>query len=128
MDPDRIDDVLGPGAGRIVAARQALEVAAANVVRAAQDVQDFTPMGTAELPAAVAALESSEYLDEDEAGARWVIRAFTATPTALLKTGAAGLAFVGTVVMLHAALQELDQAIAAIDRPGPTDPGGTFSP
>ncbi|MER7952055.1 hypothetical protein ABTY59_32155 [Streptomyces sp. NPDC096079] len=123
-----VDDLLGPGFGRIVKARKGLEDACRSVVEMAQDVDDFGPMGTQELPAAVAALQSSEYLDEDESAARWVSRAFTAMPTSLMSTGMAGLAFGGAVLMMRAALLELDEAVAAVDNlPGPTSPGGTFS-
>ncbi|MEU1592827.1 hypothetical protein ABZ468_08175 [Streptomyces sp. NPDC005708] len=127
MTMDRIGDILGPGYGRVAAARKALEDACASVVEMAQDVDDFGPMGTDELPAAVAALESSDYVDEDDAGARWVSRAFTASPVDLIATGMAGLAFGGAVIVLRAALAELDQALAAVSEPGPTGPGGTFS-
>ncbi|MGA5411617.1 hypothetical protein ACPCSC_30720 [Streptomyces lavendulocolor] len=123
---NRLDDVLGPDIGRVARARKALEDACAGVVEMAQGVPDFGPMGTDELPAAIAALQSSEYVDEDEAGARWVSRAFTATPMSLISTGEAGMAFGGAVMMLRAALYDLDDALAAID-PGPTGPGGTFS-
>lgn len=122
-----VDDLLGPGYGRVVAARKALEDACASVVEMAQDVDDFGTMGTDELPAAIAALESSEYVDEDDAGARWVSRAFTANPPDLIATGMAGLAFGGAVMMMRGALYELDQALAAVNPPGPTEPGGTFS-
>ncbi|MEU5978513.1 hypothetical protein [Streptomyces sp. NPDC047315] len=122
-----IDDLLGPGTAAVVKARHNLETTAAQVVEMARDVKDFGPMGTEELPAAVAALESSEYVDEDEAAARWVSRAFTATPADLLTTGEAGLAFGGAMFMLRTALHNLDNALAALDRPGPTAPGGTFS-
>ncbi|MET8330917.1 hypothetical protein [Streptomyces sp. NPDC005181] len=74
----------------------------------------------------MAALASSEYVDEDEDGARWVSRAFTATPRDLIGTGEAGLAFGGSVLMLRCALLDLDEAIAATES-GPTAPGGTFS-
>ncbi|WP_331759013.1 hypothetical protein OH782_42330 (plasmid) [Streptomyces sp. NBC_01544] len=123
----KLDDVLGPEFARITRARKALEEACAGVVQMAQGVQDFAPMGTDELPAAVAALQSSEYVDEDDAGACWVSRAFTATPTDLIATGEAGLAFGGAVLMLRGALLDLDEAIAAAARSGPTSPGGTFS-
>ncbi|ATW52285.1 hypothetical protein [Streptomyces peucetius] len=62
------DELLGPEFARIARARTSLEDACAGVVEMAQDVDDCTPMGT-ELPAAVAALESSECVDEDDAGA-----------------------------------------------------------
>lgn len=124
---NRIDDVLGPGFGRIAEARKALEDACASVVQMAQDVDDFSPMGTAELPAAVAALQSADYVDEDDAGARWVSRSFTAHPTGLIATGMAGLAFGGAVMVMRGALAELDRALDAVRTPGPTDPGGTFS-
>lgn len=125
---NRIDDVLGPEYGRIARARKGLEEACASVVEMARDVDDFGPMGTDELPAAIAALESAEYLDEDDAGARWVSRAFTARPKDLMTTGMAGLAFGGALLMMRAALAELDDALAAVrDKPGPTEPGGTFS-
>lgn len=125
---NRIDDLLGPEFGRIARARKALEEACAGVVQMAQGVQDFGPMGTEELSAAVAALQSSEYVDEDESAAKWVSRAFTANPMDLLPTGEAGLAFGGAVMMLRGALYELDQALAAVPQdPGPTAPGGTFS-
>jgi hypothetical protein len=122
-----IDDMLGPEFARVARTRKALEEACAGVVEMAQDVQDFAPMGTEELPAAVAALQSSEYVDEDDAGARWVSQAFTATPKDMLATGEAGLAFGGAVIMMRGALQDLDAALAAAERPGPTAPGGTFS-
>jgi hypothetical protein len=122
------DGFLDPRTLAVMKARKNLETAAAQVVEMARDVQDFGPMGTSELPAAIAALESSEYVDEDDAGARWVSRAFTATPTGLLKTGAAGLAFGGAMFMLRSALANLDQTLAALEAaPDPTDPGGTFS-
>jgi hypothetical protein len=120
------DGLLGPDIKRVVRARKVLEDACAGVVEMAQGVPDFGPMGTEELPAAIAALQSSEYVDEDEAGARWVSRAFTATPMSLIATGEAGLAFGGAVMMLRMALHDLDEALAAMG-PGPTDPGGTFS-
>jgi hypothetical protein len=124
----RIDDVLGPEYARVARARKSLEEACAAVIEMAQAVGDFGPMGTTELPAAVAALQSSEYLDEDESAARWVSRAFTANPMDLLPTGEAGLAFGGAVMMMRGALHELDQALAvARHNPGPTAPGGTFS-
>lgn len=118
-----IDALLGPEYGRIAQARKALEDACASVVEMAQEVEDFGPMGTEELPAAVAALASSEYVDEDESGARWVSRAFTANPVNLIATGEAGLAFGGAVALMRAALQDLDQALAAAEPPGPADTG-----
>ncbi|MFE6639566.1 hypothetical protein ACFVFT_38370 [Streptomyces tendae] len=121
------DGLIGPRTLAVLHARKNLEIAAAQVVEMAQNVQDFGPMGTDELPAAIAALESSDYVDEDDAGARWVSRAFTATPASLIKTGEAGLAFGGAMFMLRSALAELDRAIAADDGTGPTEPGGTFS-
>ncbi|MEU1599315.1 hypothetical protein ABZ468_42575 [Streptomyces sp. NPDC005708] len=93
----------------------------------AHDVQDFGPMGTPELPAAVAALVASNTLGEDESGARWVSRAFTAAPADLLGTGWAGTAIRGSVMILRAALAELDESPAAVGEPSPTEPGGTFS-
>jgi hypothetical protein len=60
-------------------------------------------MGTEELPAAVAALASAEYIDEDGSGARWVSRTFTAAPGDLLATGEAGLAFGGAILMMRGA-------------------------
>ncbi|MGW7467022.1 hypothetical protein ACWGJT_20545 [Streptomyces xantholiticus] len=63
------DELLGPEFARIAWARTTVEDACAGVVEMAQDVDDCTPMGTDELPAAVDALESSECVDEDDAGA-----------------------------------------------------------
>lgn len=110
-----LDHLLGPGFARVARARKTLENASAAVTDMAQGVDDFGPMGTGELPAALARLAASEYVDEDEAGARWVSRAFTATPADLLATGEAGLAFGGAVMMMRSALRELDDALAAID-------------
>ncbi|OEJ21066.1 hypothetical protein [Streptomyces subrutilus] len=121
-----IDDLLGPGYGRIVAARKSLEQACVQVVEMAQDVE-FGPLGTDELAVAVATLKSSEYVDEDESGARWVSRAFTADFGDLIAHGEAALAFGGAVFMLRGALNELDAAILAADPQGPLGPGGTFS-
>lgn len=121
---DRLDDVLGADVARIARARKRLEEACAGVVEMARSVKDFTGMGTDELPAAVTALASSEYLDEDESGARWVSNTFTATPMSLVPKGEAALAFGGAVMMLRGALHELDKALAAA---GPTAAGGTFS-
>ncbi|MGW9026830.1 hypothetical protein ACWGQ5_22120 [Streptomyces sp. NPDC055722] len=78
-------------------------------------------------PTAVAALVASNALDEDESGARWVSRAFIAAPADLLGTGWAGTAFCGSVMILRAALAELDEALAAVGEPSPTEPGETFS-
>lgn len=50
-----------------------------------------------------------------------------ASPVALIRTGEAGLAFGGAVLMLRGALLDLDEAIPAAARSGPTSPGGTFS-
>ncbi|MGW2550071.1 hypothetical protein [Streptomyces sp. NPDC001635] len=122
-----VDDLLGPGYGRVVAARQGLTEAVAAVSEMARDVDDFGPLGTPELPAAVAALAAAEALDEDESGARWVSRAFTAGPADWMGTGWAAIAFCGAVMILRAALDELDQALAAVGEAGPTEPGGTFS-
>ncbi|RZU28268.1 hypothetical protein EV284_6434 [Streptomyces sp. BK022] len=127
MNRDRIDQVLGAGYGRLAEARMGVEEACAAVVQMAKDVDDFRPLGTDELPAAIAALESSEYVDEDDAGARWVSRAFTATPASARTAGWAALAFTGSMMILRAALAEVDAALAAIHLPGPTAPGGTFS-
>ncbi|OEV12980.1 hypothetical protein [Streptomyces nanshensis] len=121
---DGLDDALGADVSRIARARQSLEDACAGVVEMAQAVEDFTGMGTDELPAAVTALASSQYLDEDEGSARWVSKAFTASPMSLVSRGEAALAFGGAVMVLRGALHELDQAVAAA---GPTAPGGTFS-
>ncbi|RSS94266.1 hypothetical protein EF903_06930 [Streptomyces sp. WAC05292] len=122
-----LDDVLGPDVARVARARKALEKAVAGVTEMAKGVKDFAPIGTAELGAAVAALASSEYVDEDEAGARWVSRAFTAGMMDLLPLGEDAMAFGGAVVMMRGALRELDEALAAMESPGPTEPGGTFS-
>ncbi|MGW6144300.1 hypothetical protein [Streptomyces sp. NPDC055140] len=123
-----LDDMLGPEYARVIRARKELETAITAVVETAQSVQDFGPMGTDELPAAVSALEASEHVDSDEGAAQWVSRAFTATPVDLLKTGETGLAFGGSVALMRAALHDLDQALAALDdEPGPTASGGTFS-
>lgn len=124
---NRIDDVLGPGFGRVAQARKALEDACASVVEMVQDVDDFGPWGAAELPAAVAALQSAEYVDEDDAGARWVSRSFTANPTDLVSTGMAGLAFGGAVMVMRGALAELERALQAVSTPGPAYPDGTLS-
>lgn len=117
---DGPEDVLGADVARIVRARKCLEEACAGVAERARSVEDFDGMGTDELPAAVAALASSEYLDEDESGARWVAHAFTATPMSLVSKGEAALAFGGAVMMLRSALHELDQALAAADTSGGT--------
>jgi hypothetical protein len=122
-----LDRLLGPGFARVARARKALEDACAAVADTARVVDDFGPMGTDELPAAIAALASSEYVDEDDAAARWVSRTFTATPIDLIPTGEAGLAFGGAVMMMRGALNELDEALAATDRPGSTKPDGTAS-
>ncbi|GAA2439482.1 hypothetical protein [Streptomyces glaucus] len=123
-----INGFLGSRILAVAQARKNLQAAAAQVVEMARDVKDFGPMGTDELPAAIAALESSKYVDEDDAGARWVSRAFTATPADLIKTGAAGLVFGGAVFMLRSALADVDETIAALGpAPGPADPGGAFS-
>jgi hypothetical protein len=108
-----LDHLLGPDIARVARARKALEDACAAVAEMADGVDDFGPLGTEELPAAIAALASSEYVDEDDAGARWVSRAFTATPVDLIATGEAGLAFGGAVMMMRSALHELDAALAA---------------
>ncbi|AEM88961.1 hypothetical protein [Streptomyces violaceusniger] len=114
-DHESLDNLLGPEYARVARARKALEEAVAGTARMAADVADFAPMGTAELPAAVAALAASTTLDEDEDAARWVSRAFTAHPADLLKTGMDGTAFGGSVMMLRGALAELDQALTQLD-------------
>lgn len=114
-----IDDLLGPGYGRVVEARKALASACASATETATGVEDFTLLGTEELGAAVAALASSEYVDEDEGAARWVSRTFTAAPMDLIAAGEAGMAFGGAVMMVRAALHELDAALAAINPTAP---------
>ncbi|MER7761517.1 hypothetical protein [Streptomyces sp. NPDC097619] len=90
----------------------------------AAEVEDFAALGTDERGGAVAALASSEYVDE--VGARRVSRAFTAGLPDLLPLGEGALAFGGAVFMMRGALHELDEALSTL-RPDPTEPGGTFS-
>lgn len=120
-EPDNLDDLLGPEYARVARARKALEAAVATSAEMAGDVQDFGPMGTGELPAAVAALTASEYVDEDESAARWVSRAFTALPLDLIPHGEAALAFGGAVICLRGALEKLDQALASAEAAHPHD-------
>jgi len=97
---------------RLITARQHLERAVATVLREAADVHRLDICGTDELPAALSALESADYVDSEEDAARWVSRAFTAYPTGLLTAGASDLevALCGAVMMLRSALVELDEA------------------
>jgi hypothetical protein len=106
------DDGTNAQIGRLIAARQHLEQAAATVLREAADAHKLGICGTDELPAALSALESAEYLDTEEDAARWVSRAFTAYPTGLLRVGASDveLALCGAVMILRSALAELDEA------------------
>ena len=97
---------------RLIAARQHLEQVAATVLREAADTHKLSICDTDELPAALSALDSADYLDTEEDVARWVTRAFTARPSHLLDAGAtdAELALCGAVMMLRSALAELDEA------------------
>jgi hypothetical protein len=51
------------------------------VLREGAAVQKLEICGTEELPAALSALESAEYVDAEEDAARWVARAFTGRPS-----------------------------------------------
>jgi hypothetical protein len=75
------DDRANSPIDRLIAARQHLEQAAATVLREAADAHKLDICGTDELPAALSALESAEYLDTEENAARWVSCAFTAYPS-----------------------------------------------
>ncbi|MEU9397584.1 hypothetical protein AB0D86_47395 [Streptomyces sp. NPDC048324] len=115
-----LDGFLGPEHARIVRARKLLESAGEEVVRTAQAVTDFRPLGTGELPAAVAALRASKHGDEDESAARWIDRTFTARSTDLGEAPAETLEFVAAALRLRLTLHTLDQALAAV----PPEPGG----
>lgn len=99
---------------RLITARQHLEEAADVMLREATDAPRLDICGTDELPSALSALESAEYLDTAEGAARWVSRAFTAHPTELLRVGAdVEMALCGAVMLLRSALAELDEAVGA---------------
>lgn len=106
------DDGTSAQTDRLIASRQHLEQVVATVLREAADAHKLDICGTDELPAALSALESADYLDTEEDAARWVARAFTAHPTGLLGAGATDveLALGGAVMMLRVALADLDEA------------------
>ncbi|MEU6819361.1 hypothetical protein ABZ921_01945 [Streptomyces atriruber] len=110
-------DMIGPEHARVVGIRRELEAAVANVVESARAVTDFGPLGTAELPAAISALESSTG-DPDEGAAQWVSHAYTApvTLTELVEIGEAERTFGVSIGMMRAKLQQLAQALDALDR------------
>ena len=118
-----LDDLLGPEHARIARARKLLESAGEEVVHTAQAITDFRPLGTEELPAAVAALRASEHVDEVESAARWIDRTFTARSTDLGEAPAETLEFVAAALRLRLTLHTLDQALAAV----PPEPGGASS-
>ena len=101
-----------PELDRLIAARQLLEQAPATVLREAADAEMLTVCGTDELPSALSALESAEYLDTEEDAARWVSRAFTGYPPELLRAGGGDveLALSGAIMLLRSALAALDEA------------------
>jgi uncharacterized protein (DUF2336 family) len=55
---------------RLIAARQHLEQAVITALRQALDAHKLDICGTDELPAALSALESTEYVDSEEDAAR----------------------------------------------------------
>jgi hypothetical protein len=61
--------------GRVSQAVKGVNAAAEDVLNAARPGEDLCAYGD-ELPAAMAALESAEYVDELVDGARWVAAAF----------------------------------------------------
>ncbi|WP_152626622.1 hypothetical protein [Streptacidiphilus carbonis] len=102
---------------RLVAAHDQLEGMGLAALREARELDDLAPFGTEELPVALAALEAGiegGALDAIMDGARWLSRAFTATPMSLLGTpGLASehsLALCGAVMGLRANLLTLDEA------------------
>ncbi|GAB2717730.1 hypothetical protein [Kitasatospora kifunensis] len=100
---------------RLVEAHQRLDAMAQAVVRDASALDDLTPYGTDELPAAITALQTgleTGAVDQIVDGARWVARAFTATPMAMftLGGGEAAFALCGGVMGLRADLLTLDEA------------------
>ncbi|CAM5592673.1 hypothetical protein [Streptomyces abikoensis] len=96
----------------LVSVRKQLEGAVLGVLGMAADVPDLSICGTDELPAALSALESAEYVDSEEDAARWVSRAFNLTPMTALKAGGGEpvLALTGAVMLLRGALHSLDEA------------------
>jgi hypothetical protein len=102
---------------RLVAAHDRLESLGRAVLRDARGLEDLSPFGTEELPAALAALDAGidgGALDAIMDGARWVCRAFTATPMLLLHTpglaSECSLALCGAVMGMRADLLTLDEA------------------
>lgn len=120
MDENDLETLIGPEWMRVARARNSLADAVRAVAETAPGVDDFTALGTPELAPAVAALVASDALHDQEDGARWVSRSFTALPAEAIAAGMTGLAFGGAVLMLRMALHELDEALAAA--PDPEEP------